>query len=254
MSPLVKIDVCTRLILCEFTFPTSRAQVKQISTFGLDFPDWQTVHYPSQLTSVGNFTAEAFDPIKWKENYPNPAFRAMLPADAYWAAKKVMAFTDDDIRAIVEQGQFSNPEAVDYITKTLIARRDAVGRAWFQRALPLEELRIENDELRFENLALRYGLAKAPSYRYEWFHFDNQTGGKKVVPASSSTMVPWELINGAKGGYFGCTITSEEQGDLSTTAYFHEENGTWRLVGIDRKTNPPSLPSTTSPAEVLRKP
>ena len=227
----------------EFTFPTSRAQLKQVSTFGLDFPDWETVHYPGDLKAVGNFTAEAFDPIKWKENYPNPAFRAMLPGDAYWAAKKVMAFTDDDIRAIVEQGQFTNPETVDYVTKTLIARRDAVGRAWFQRAVPVEELRIENAELHFENLAVRYGFTKAPSYHYEWFHFDNQTGGKKVVPASSSaTMVPPELINGAKGGYFGCTITSDQHGDLSTTAYFHEEHGTWRLVGIDRKTSPPSLP------------
>ena len=166
----------------------------------------------------------------------------MLPADDYWAATKVMASTDDDIRAIVEQGQFSNPEAIDYITKTLIARRDADGRAWFQRALPLEELRMENAELHLENLVVRYGFTKAPSYHYEWFHFDNHTGEKKAVPASSSTMVPPELIDGAKGGYFGCTITSEEQGDLSTTAYFYEESGTWRLVGIDRKTNPPSLP------------
>jgi hypothetical protein len=226
----------------EFTFPTSRAQLKQVSTFGLDFPDWQTVHYPSELKGAGNLTAEAFDPLEWKENYPNPAFRAMLPADAYWAAKKVMLFTDDDIRAIVEQGQFTDPEVVDYITRTLIARRDAVGRAWFQHVLPLEEARIENDELHFENLSVRYGFAKAPAYRYEWFSLDNRTGGKKGVPGSSSTMVPSELINGAKGGYFGCTITGEGQGDLSTTAYFHEENGASRLVGIDRKTNPPSLP------------
>ena len=226
----------------EFTFPTSRAQLKQVSTFGLDFPGWQTVHYPSELKGAGNFTAEAFDPLEWKENYPNPAFRAMLPADAYWAAKKAMTFTDDDIRAIVEQGQFTNPEVVDYITKTLIARRDAVGRAWFQHVLPVEEVRIENNELHFENLSVRYGFAKAPAYRYEWFSFDNRTGGKKVVPGSSSTMVPSELINGAKGGYFGCTVTSEGQGNLSTTAYFHEDSGTWRLVGIDRKTNPASLP------------
>jgi hypothetical protein len=226
----------------EFTFPTSKAQLKQVSTLGLDFPDWQTVHYPRQLPSVGNFTAEAFDPLKWKENYPNPAFRSMLPADAYWAAKKVMTFTDDDIRAIVEQGQFNNPETVDYITKTLIARRDAVGKAWFQRALPVEELRIENNELHFENLSVRYGFTTAPTYRYEWFRFDNQTGGKKIVPAASSTQVPGELTGGASNGYFGCTITSERQPDLSTTVYFHIEAGVPRLVGVDRKTNPPSLP------------
>jgi hypothetical protein len=226
----------------EFTFPTSHAQLKQVSTFGMDFPDWQTVHYPKDLKAVGNFTAEAFDPILWKENYPNPAFRAMLPADAYWAAKKVMTFTDDDIRALVEEGKFSDPAATDYITKTLIARRNAVGRAWFQHALPVEELRIENNELHFENLAVRYGFAKEPSYRYEWFSFDNQTGGKKVVSGLAPTQVPSELANGPKDGYVGCTISADGRPDLSTTAYFHAENGTWRLVGIDRKTNPPSLP------------
>ena len=225
----------------EYYFPTSRAQLKQVSTFGVDFPDWQRVHYP-RLASVGNFSAEAFEPLDWKPNYPNPAFQAMLPADAYWAAKKVMAFTNDDIRAIVEEGQFSNPEAVNSMTKTLIARRDAVGRTWFQHVMPVEEMRVENNELHFEDLAVRYGFAKVPAYHYEWFHFDNETGGRKVVPDSNSTQVPDELINGAKDGYFGCTITSEGRPDLSTTAYFHVENGTSRLVGIDRKTNPPSLP------------
>jgi hypothetical protein len=225
----------------EFAFPTSGAQVEQVYTFGLDFPDWQTVHYP-HLKAVGNFTDEAFDPVKWRANYPNPAFRAMLSADAYWAAKKVMAFPDDDIRAIVQQGEFRNPEVVDYMSKTLIARRDAIGRAWFRSVLPVEKLRIEDNELHFENLAVRYGFTAAPSYRYEWFHLDNRTGGKKVVPASSSTTVPAQLINGAKDGYFGCTITSDGHPDLSTTAYFHGEAGTWQLVGIDRKTSPPSLP------------
>jgi len=225
----------------EYYFPTSRAQLKQVATFGVDFPSWQTVHYP-HIKSVGNFTAEAFDPMEWKANYPNPAFQALLPADAYWAAKKVMAFSDDDIRTIVEQGQFSDPRAVDSITETLIARRDAIGRAWFRHVLPIEQLRLENNELHFENLAVRYGFAKDPPYRYEWFHFDNKTGGKKLVPASNSTQVPAELMNKPGDGYFGCTIASEEQPSLSTTVYFHSEGGATRLVGIDRKTNPPSLP------------
>ena len=43
----------------------------------------------------------------------------MTPLDAYWEAKRVMAFRDEQIRAIVEEGQFQDPRVVDYITKVL---------------------------------------------------------------------------------------------------------------------------------------
>jgi len=228
----------------EFAVPTDGAQLRQVFTLGLYFPDWQTVRYPSHLKAVGNFTAAAFDPGKWRPNYPNPAFLAMYPSDAYWAAKKVMAFTDDDIRAIVEQGQLSNAETVDYVAKTLSARRDAIGRAWFRRVLPVEGPRIEDNELHFENLGVRYGFTSVPSYGYEWFRWDNQNGTKEAVPTSHSTTVPSELMLGAghKDQYLGCTIKDEGQPDLSTTVYFRADRGTWQLVGIDRTTNPPSLP------------
>jgi hypothetical protein len=49
-------------------------------------------------------------------------------------------------------------------------------------------------------------------------------------------------MDGTSVGYFGCTVTSERQPALSTTAYFHLEAGAPRLVGIDRQTSPPSLP------------
>jgi hypothetical protein len=77
---------------------------------------------------VGRFESDIFDPELWKPNYPNPAFDNRLPDDTFWAAKQVMAFSDQEIRAIVETGQYSDSKSVDWIAKCLIARRDKIGR------------------------------------------------------------------------------------------------------------------------------
>ena len=50
------------------------------------------------------------------------AFLNRLPDDEFWAAKQVMAFTDDQIRAIVKVAQFSDPRAEKYVADTIIAR------------------------------------------------------------------------------------------------------------------------------------
>ena len=60
-----------------------------------------------------------------------------MPDDAFWAARQVMAFTDDEIRAIVRTGQYSQP-AEDWITATLIERRNRIGRTFFTKVLPLD--------------------------------------------------------------------------------------------------------------------
>ena len=55
--------------------------------------------------SVGRLEAERFDPLKWKPEYPNPAFENMRPDDAFWAARIVSKFTDEAIRAVVEKAR-----------------------------------------------------------------------------------------------------------------------------------------------------
>jgi hypothetical protein len=217
----------------EFFLPTSHEQVHRAYTLGLRPAAWETVHYPHDLPAVGNFTADAFDPLTWKPNYPNPAFSAMLPGDAYWGATKVIAFSNDDIHAIVEEGQFSNPAATDLITRILIQRRDAIARAWFTRVLPLEDLRIEDDHVAFTDLAAKYGVfPSTPALQYSWFRFDNTTSRATETSGSSAT-IPSGLTSAADGDFIGCTILRPSGPSL--TAYFHRESNSWKLVGVTRK-------------------
>src|SRR5205823_1584117 len=95
--------------------------LRSILSIGLLPRSWERTHYP-KLAAAGNFNATAFEPDEWKSDYPNPAFLSRLPDDDFWAARQVVAFTNDDIRAIVETGRFSNPDVIEYMTATLAER------------------------------------------------------------------------------------------------------------------------------------
>jgi hypothetical protein len=214
----------------EFFLPASGEQWQRSYTLGLKPAAWETVKYPNKLKAIGNFTAEAFNPLAWKPNYPNQAFLAITPGDGYWGAKRVMAFTNEDIRAVVEDGQFSNPAATDYMAKVLEERRDLIGKAWFARVLPLEQFAIADGKIEYKDLNATYGLASAQTFTHEWFNWDNDKEQEHLVTTNSSDTLP----DGLTGSYIGCRFLPETKDGRSTTAYFRREGDNWKLVGIKR--------------------
>jgi hypothetical protein len=203
-------------------------------TLGLSSPDWETVHYPHEMPAVGNFTAVAFDPFTWKPNYPNPAFTAMTPLDAYWGAKHVMAFRDEQIRAIIEEGRFDDPNVVNYMTGVLEKRRDAIGRAWFSKVLPLEGFRIADDRLEFDDLGVKYGFSSPNRYQFNWFVWRNETQKKEDVTGAESSALPEPIKSSTDGSYIGCKVVLDHADERSVTVYFRHKGDTWKLVGISR--------------------
>src|SRR5262249_8313330 len=81
----------------KYMLPTPLDAVKKVITLGIPPEDWERARFPD-LRGVGHFQSYLFDPNEWKPDYPNSAFASRLPDDEFWAAKQVMAFTDDDIR------------------------------------------------------------------------------------------------------------------------------------------------------------
>ena len=68
-----------------------------------------TIRYPDVPDSIGRIEAEAFDPLTWRPEYPNPAFENMRPDDAFWAARIVAKFSDEMIRAGGGEGPLQRP-------------------------------------------------------------------------------------------------------------------------------------------------
>ncbi len=147
--------------------------LKNIVTLGLYVRPWERVE-PIRYPSVGYFRSDIFHPRKYKPISPNPAFENMTHQDGYWGAKQVMFFTDEQLKAAIAQGQYSDPEAAQLLLQILIERRDIVGRYWFGRMNPLDKFELQQassgmQELHFVDLGVESGLESADEseYRYD---------------------------------------------------------------------------------------
>jgi len=172
----------------EYFFEADRF-FKGIYTFGFWVRDWVTVEYPD-YPSIGRFEGDFFQPERWKAEYPNPAFQRMDEADAFWAARIVARFTDEDVRALVEEGRLSNPEAEDYLYRTLLKRRDKVVAHWLTRTNPLDEFELDagGTRLTWANAAVTVGLESGnESYRLRWYALDNQAAEASGVGEEQGT-------------------------------------------------------------------
>jgi hypothetical protein len=165
--------------------------------------------------------------------YPNPAFVNRLPDDEFWAAKQVMSFGDEQIRAIVRVAEYSDPEAEAWVTQRLIERRDKIGRAFLTRVLPLDRFRIENGRLVFEDLAAKHGLSAAGDHSVQWSRFDNQSETKTPIPAATTFAVPEPAVESRNGVYFAADIRGGNP-DKTVTVYLSSGELGMQVVGVDR--------------------
>ncbi len=139
--------------------------------------------------SVGRLEGERFDPLAWKPEYPNTAFDNMRPEDAFWAARIVARFSEETIRAVVGKARYTDPRATDYLTRTLMARREKVLRAWLTGVNPLVDAALDrNGRLSASNVAVAAGVASPPSsYTLSWFTLDGDSG--KITPSGEPVRV-----------------------------------------------------------------
>ena len=207
----------------------------QAYTFGFYLPKWMRAGYPS-IRGVGTFDYESFDALRWRSNYPVTPFLLMDDQDAFWAAKRVMAFSDQDIRAIVQTGKYSDPRATDWVTECLIKRRDKIGKAWLSRGLALDNFRVEGGQLVFDDVAGKYNVAPKRAYKVAWSVFDNSTGDKRPIDSNGSS---WS-VPGQAGGQTGMLsaairLSDAQAGSAEVTVYLRQSANAWNAVGIDRR-------------------
>lgn len=199
----------------------------QFASLGLYVPGWARAHYPN-YASAGRFEHERFDPLKWKPEYPNPAFMNCRPDDGFWMAKQIMAFTDEQIRAIVKTGKYSDQRAENWIIECLIKRRDKIGRAYFGRVLPLDGFAVEDERLTFRNLAVQHGFEKEPAYQVHWTIFDNERETHDDLAAEKSLRIPR-----SDQPYIAATIRAEDPAK-KVVVYLQGRGPSRRIVGIER--------------------
>lgn len=223
--------------------------VKTIGSLGMYKRHWERepeIRFPS----IGYFVSTDFNPKKYRYILPNPAFNNATDRDKYWGARLVMSFSDGQIRTAVEQGNYSDPEAAEYLIRTLIERRDIVGRHYFSQIPPIDGFEIRDvaeggQELCFRDLAVETGLESAENCEYEYklrregkFFRKNQTEGVNTcIPLPGETAESFDI---AKNSQWEMKIRlrrsrdSEWSGWVSVFLDSVPETGRYRLSGIRR--------------------
>ena len=102
---------------------------KSLVTLSVPPYAWERSIAPD-LPGVGFIEAETFDPGDWRPYLPNPAFDERTERDIKWGARIVAGFTNEHIRAAVEQGRFSDSRATEYLVRILAERRDKIAQRW----------------------------------------------------------------------------------------------------------------------------
>ena len=218
--------------------------VARLLTLGFYIRPWQTVDY-EEHPEIGRFEGDEFDPEAWRPRVPVAALRHARPDDTFWAALRVMEFTDQQIRAAVETGGYTDPAAEKLLGDLLLKRRDKIGRVYFSRINPLVKFALsEAGALTFENPSVRRGFAAAPKQGYEavWSTFDNTAGttrqiGSPVTSQEERFAAPAGLPRG-DGTYIKVSIRAVDPPHapwgVPVDVYFRRAAGGWQLVGVER--------------------
>jgi hypothetical protein len=222
---------------------------RRFFSFGFALSPWQTVNYV-EYPSIGKFEGDRFDPRTWRPQTPTTAYMELREDDAFWAARRVAAFSDELIRAAVHTGEFSDPAAEKYLGDVLIKRRNKIASIYLPAVNPIVAPRLDtNGRLTFENAAVAADVAKVPSaYHASWMLFDNATDQTRPLSDARSATTTFDAPPGlpaANGSIVAVDLSAESEEHPAwkkpVRAYFRRADERWTLVGLER------LPASLDP-------
>jgi hypothetical protein len=210
----------------------NKAALVQAATLGFYVPRWARVGTPT-IRGVGFFGAGGFDPIAWKPTYPNLAFLRMDREDAFWAAKQVAAFTEAEIRAMVETAEFSDPRATDWLTASLTKRADKIIETWFSDVLPLDKFAVVDGKLTFEDVRNSRSKGLPRHYTVRWATWDDD-GRTEQLPNATGPEIP--DARNSDESYLTATVECADAGvcEKPVTLYLRRGETGLEVVRVDR--------------------
>ena len=161
-------DLMSRRLGYSYYFdPTHVAQ--DFLSLGLITRPWDTVQINKEKgPSFGYYDIKHFDVLKWQNAYPNTSFDRMTAQDAFWASKTISRFSDEHIKALVDEAQLASKVQADYLQYLIKGRRDKIVMHYLMQfsAFDLPQVK-ENGSLCLTDLLTSQGyLNETSQYRF----------------------------------------------------------------------------------------
>ncbi|MEW5874402.1 MAG: hypothetical protein AB1752_04385 [Candidatus Zixiibacteriota bacterium] len=238
-----------------YVFDLEQALVS-LGTLGLRQWSWEGAKPDGIPASVGYFESDIFDPPGWKPLQANQAFDDMTHNDAFWAARILAQFSEDDIRACVAAGEYSDPAASEYLVRTLRERQQKILGYYYSKVNPLDDFRLsrtgENLTLTFADRWVDDGVGPADRVTHRarigqgkgsWTEWRDLGRERKITIDSEVLSQISDAIKSARSDYdqvFNIQIESHRDGAPPrwVRVYFYLDDAleSPRIVGIERET------------------
>lgn len=214
----VKPDAFERRLGHSYTLDFTDMAIDLV-TLGLIERPWDRARVVPGRELFGYYSGQNFDPETWKTAYPNPAFLRMTERDAAWMARIIARFSPDDVRAIVDGADFSDPSNGAYLTELLLERQRIILKRYLTRLSPIGDVRTEPDgRVCGQDFARLRGVFSFDQFRYR---IEQQAGNQRIQ------LTP-ELRDDGVICFLPKSVAPETlpEGDAGRVVIFHVDNGT----------------------------
>jgi hypothetical protein len=209
-------------------------------TFGAIERPWERKTFTKGMEMFGYFHWDEFDPERWRNEYPNPAFSRATEHDNAWMARILSHFDRADIAAIVGLGRFTNPEADEFLTEVLEQRLRKILARYLTRLSPVSDVRIDGtNKLCATDLARRRAVRPESEFRYGAVMKSERGTTALTVDLEAEGGLCMTLPHVASGGgastYVTVTLTNGvAKGALEAHLYDQGPGRGYRVAGLVR--------------------
>jgi hypothetical protein len=176
---------------------------------------------------LGYFDDEGFDPASWHPILDNPAFVRMTARDRYWGVKRVVAFTEEEVRAAVALGHYA-PATEARLFEILWHRRERIARTFLAESASLDYFHFDAQRLCFDDLWIDAGLAAPGSARY----FTVERGAHRDI--GNNTCIATDVGNGYHVVELGAVRDGGQRRIPTVKVHYIASAERIRVIGIER--------------------
>jgi hypothetical protein len=211
-------------------------------TLGIPTRPWDRVKHVPGREIFGYFDVPNFEPDKWKNEYPNPAFSRMTERDGAWMARILAHFTPQRVEALARLANFTDRGSTTYLANVLEGRLERILARYLTRLSPIADLHVQgSDQLCGVDWAQKRAVREVARFRYT---ARLSEGRALTVSAGEDAAICVTLPHVARDGgspddaverYVDVTIDDGvARGSLLAHLYDLGPTRGYRLAGIER--------------------